>query len=547
MFAFRSVRSARNVIVCLLLLLTVGSLVPVAYSQVLSRTEAALFLQQATWGPTAADIESVQRIGKAAFLDQQFAAPASLYPPPVDERENLVPYQQLFYSYGVHGEDQLRQRVAFALSQILVVSGRTLNRTHQMNLYLNLLSEEAFGNYQDLLVKMSMNPAMGRFLDNVNNVKPNPDRGIYPNENYAREFLQLFTVGTELLNEDGSAVLDADGNPIPVYTEETVKHLTNAFTGWIYARRPGEPMRARNPAYFAAPMIPWELSHDVMSEKVLLNGYVMPPGGYTQMNLERAIDNVFNHENVPPFISIRLIRALVTSNPSPGYVRDVVEVFKNNGEGVRGDLKAVVRAILLHPEAAAAVTGEALSQAKVRGKLLEPVAFVLKTMRALGATVEVPNNLNRYANLMGQSVFQPPSVFNYYLLDNVMEDGTAAPEFELHTAATALERANFIGAVVDRRTGPGVSYDVDDLAALASDAETLVDELALRLTQGALPSASRQIAARFVDGATNPTARVQRAVYLVANSPQSWVSGAGTGSVRAGRNGAPRRERATYR
>jgi uncharacterized protein (DUF1800 family) len=518
-----------------------------AANALISPAEAALFLQQATWGPNPAAMAQVQQIGKAAFLDRQFAAPRSVYPEPPDERVNIGPYQRLFYVYGVHGEDQLRQRVAFALSQILVVSGRTLNRAHQMGPYLNLLSGEAFGNYEDLLMRMSLNPAMGRFLDNVNNIKPNPERGTYPNENYAREFLQLFTVGTELLNEDGSVVLDMDGNVIPVYTEETVKHLTNAFTGWIYAPRPGAPMRARNPAYFVEPLVSREVNHDNVSEKVLLNGYVMPTGSNARIDMERAIDNVFHHENVPPFVSLRLIRSLVTSNPSPSYVRDVVQVFKDNGEGVRGDLRAVVRAILLHPEASGAATGAFPSQAKVRGHLLEPVAFILKTMRAMNATVEENNNLNRYANLMGQSVFQPPSVFNYFLLNHVLEDGVAGPEFEIHSAATAVERANFIGAVAEQRTGSGVSYDIEDLVALAENPDVLVEELAIRLTHGSLPTSSKQIIRNFVTGTSNAVFRVRRATYLVANSPQSWVGGAGPGRLNSGRRAPGRRERATNR
>lgn len=500
--------------------------IPLAASAMGTAAEAALFLEQASWGPKPQEISRVISMGKAAYLDEQFAQPPTQYPAPQANDVTLPPYQRLFFQYGVHNPDQLRQRVAFALSQIFVVSGNTLNRAHMMVPYLNLLSEGAFGNYRDLLINVSLSPAMGRYLDNVNNVKADPARGTSANENYAREFLQLFTLGTEQLNDDGTPVKDQDGNPVPVYSEDTVKQLANAFTGWTWAPTPGQTVRTpRNSAYYGAPLIAWEPNHDTTA-KTLLNGFQIPAGQTAREDLDAAVTHIFEHPNVGPFVCIRLIRSLVSSNPSPAYVRDVVRVFNNNGSGVRGDLKAVVRAILLHPEASGALSLSG-RLGVAQGHLTEPVLFVLKLMRALDSTVTEENNLMRQCAPMGQNVFFPPSVFNYYHLDHMLtKQALAAPEFEIHTSATAVERANFVGMVVDRRLGSGISHNLDSLLALAPEPLKLIDELSLRLTHGTLPDESKEVVRRFVVGTNDPAGRVGRALYLVANSPQAWVSGA---------------------
>lgn len=503
-----------------LLLLSVGGLLSAATT----KQEAALFLEQATWGPTPELIAKVAAEGKEKFLDEQFAAPASLYPTPTADQTSMAPVQRLFYHYGVHGPDQLRQRVAFALGQILVVSAATLGRSDQMVPYLNLLQSRAFSNYRDLLIDVSLSPAMGDYLDNVNNQKPNAARNQSPNENYAREFLQLFTIGTDLLNEDGTVQTDLTGKPLPAYTEETVKQLALAFTGWVYAPAPGEPLRARNPANYAVPMVAFEDSHD-RTAKTLLNGYTIPSGQTTRQDLEDAVTHLFNHPNTGPFVCVRLIRSLVTSNPSPAYVRRVVEVFNNNGQGVRGDLKAVVRAILLDPEASGiyAPTGEYRAHA---GKVKEPVLYVLGVLRAIGATVADNNNLTRFASNMGQNVFYPPSVFNYFHLDHKLGDtGLFGPELEIHTASAAIQRANFVASVVDRGLGTGTTYTFDALTPLASNPDTLIDELSLRLTHGSLPGEVKTVIRNFVTGTTNAASRVSRALYLVATSPYAVVSG----------------------
>ena len=506
-----------------------------------TREEAALFLEEATWGPTPELIERVSLEGKEKFLDEQFAAPATLFPLPGDTQTSMAPYQRLFYQYGVHQPDQLRQRVAFALGQILVVSANTLGKPQQMVPYLNLLRSHAFGNYRDLLLNVSPSPATGDYLDNVTNQKPNPATNSSANENYAREFLQLFTIGTELLNEDGSVRTDATGQPIPAYTETTVKQLALAFTGWVYAPAPGQPIKQRNPANYSVPMVAYEKSHD-QTQKTLLDGYVLPAGRTAYQDLEDAVNHIFNHPNTGPFVCVRLIRNLVTSNPSPAYVQRVTAVFNNNGQGVRGDLAAVVRAILLDPEASSLYGTFEMNRAN-SGHLKEPVLYVLGVLRALGATVADNNNLNRFASAMGQSVFYPSSVFNYYHLDYQIGDtGGYGPELEMHTSSAAIQRANFIASVVDRGLGAGTTVSRDALAALAADPDALIDTLSLRLTHGSLPGEAKAAIRTFVNRTSNPTQRATRAFYLVAASPYGAVSG--ERSAPPGRRGGDR-QRAT--
>jgi uncharacterized protein (DUF1800 family) len=211
-----------------------------------------------------------------------------------------------------------------------------------------MFQNDAFGNFSTLLTDVTLSPVMGNYLDMVNNDKPG--NGVDPNENYAREVMQLFSIGLEQLNHDGTPQLDGSGNPIPTYDQDTIEGFAHTFTGWTYPTKPGATARWRNPEYYGGPMIPFDNHHDTGS-KLLLNGVTLPAGGTTQGDLTAALQNIFNHPNVGPFISKQLIQRLVTSNPSPEYVSRVAGVFNDNGSGVRGDLKAVVTAILLDQEA----------------------------------------------------------------------------------------------------------------------------------------------------------------------------------------------------
>ena len=350
-----------------------------------STADVIRFLEQSTWGPTPALIDHVRTVGFERFLDEQFNAAASsyptmpLFPTTRDEatcpsgstcvRDNYTLYQvqNRFFVNALYGDDQLRQRVAFALHQIIVVSGVDITQPSWMTPYLQILDRNAFGSYRQLLQEISLNPAMGNYLDIANNTKT------IPNENYAREILQLFSLGTVRLNVDGTQQLDSTGQPIPTYTQETVNNFARVFTGWRFATAPA----AGVPNYID-PMVANATNHDTLA-KTLLNGRMLPAGQTAARDLSDALDNIFEDDNIGPYISKQLIQHLVTSNPSPAYVGRVAAVF-NGASGSRGDLKAVVRAILLDPEA----RGDQKIDASY-GRLRHPAQFIVNVLRAFNA------------------------------------------------------------------------------------------------------------------------------------------------------------------
>ena len=427
-----------------------------------SNADIVRFLEQATFGPTPDLIAHVREVGFEGYLSEQLNDPASsyptlpLYPTTRDtaacpsgsacQRDNytLYPLQNQFFLKALYRPDQLRQRVAFALHQIVVVSGVEITQPSWMAPYLQLLDRHALGNYRDLLYEISRNPAMGKYLDIAGNTKTNP------NENYAREILQLFSIGTIRLNDDGTPQLDDTGEPVPTYTQETVVDFSRAFTGWKLATAPSPGV----PNYIA-PMVATESQHDT-GAKTLLNGVELPAGQKADRDLNDAIDNIFNHPNVGPFISRQLIQHLVTSNPSPPYVARVTAVF-NGSRGARGDLFAVVRAILLDEEA----RGDLKSDPNY-GRLRHPAQFILNVLRAFGVTSADKTTfsdgyLNPQSVLMGMDVFRPPSVFSYFSPATVVAGtpGVRGPEFGLFSTSTALRRLNFVNTIVF--TGIGVS------------------------------------------------------------------------------------------
>ncbi|NJR71947.1 MAG: DUF1800 domain-containing protein [Gammaproteobacteria bacterium] len=246
----------------------------------------------------------------------------------------------------------MRQRVAFALSQILVTSGADSSlMPYGMARYQQLMLDYAFGNYKDLLYAVTLSPVMGDYLNMANSNKPDPARGISANENYAREIMQLFSIGLYDLNLDGTLKKDASGNPIPSYSQTTVENLARVFTGWTYASANGTPAVRNNPSYYEQPMQAVASNHDTGS-KTLIRGFIIPASQSAALDLSMALDHLIAHPNVAPFISKQLIQRLVTSDPHPAYVARVAAVFNNNGQGIKGDLKAVVRAILLDERSA---------------------------------------------------------------------------------------------------------------------------------------------------------------------------------------------------
>jgi len=509
--------------------------------------DAMRFLEQATFGPTEATAQAVMQKGPALALEEEFDKPMSGYgtftfidpdpgrgcpdgSPDTCYRDNytVFPLQRAFFRNAVGAPDQLRQRVAFALSQILVISGAELETMHGIGYYQQLLMNFAFANFRDLLQEITLSPAMGEYLDMVNNPKPDPARGIEPNENYAREVLQLFTIGEVELNADGTRRLDANGEPIPTYDQDTVENLARALTGWTYPPRPGATTRFPNPVHYLGRMVPFAAQHDTAA-KTLFGSQTIPAGQSAENDLGAALDIIFNHPNVGPFIGRQLIQHLVTSNPTPAYVARVTAAFNNNGQGVRGDMRAILRAVLLDAEA----RGDTKTAADY-GKLREPALLVTNVARALNGSSDGVYLLQQ-STAMGQSVFQAPSVFNFYP-PNFPAPGTTldGPPFKIMLTGTILNRANFANRILfGGNVNPdatvagatGTQVNLQPFQALAGDPDQLLDRLNLVFMHNTLSPQARQAVLTAVNAyAANDTlGRVRQAAYLIATSAQYQV------------------------
>ncbi len=466
-----------------------------------SESAARRFLEQAAWGPDSYSVSRVRSLGFSRWIDEQFEEPASVYPDPALINLSNAPVQARFFSNAVHGRDQLRQRTAFALHKIWVVSGVDISSPPRLVPYLKIFPALAFDNYRNIMRKVTLNPAMGEYLDMRNNVKANPARGTLPNENYGREFLQLFTIGLYKLAPDGTRQLDAGGAPMATYEQAAIGEFSRVFTGWTYPVMPGATPRASNPAYYEGDMVAWEANHDA-GAKTLLNGAAVSPGLSADQDLNSALDNAFQHPNVGPFIGKNLIQQLVTSNPSPDYIARVSAAFANNGLGVRGDMKAVLKAILLDPEARAG--DDALAPTASDGHLKEPVLFFAQTLRGLNAMVNDSNSLAVRSNALGQNVFYPASVFSYFspFFTAPNTGGLRGPEFQIHTRTSAIDRANQINTLVYGSYGAGAVVDLTRWAALAPTPSALADELSKVFLSGQMPAAFRTELAAAITGTT---------------------------------------------
>jgi uncharacterized protein (DUF1800 family) len=502
----------------------------------ISSKVAARFLDQATFGARPSDTAHVAQIGLQAYLNEQFSAtPSTLQD--VTTLNGAPPSAQTVWLHNaLTGNDQLRQRMAFSLGQIWVISGVTITSPTEYMPFLRILQNDAFGNFRQLMEDVTLSPAMGDYLNMVNSDKPDPVKGTHANENYAREIMQLFTIGLAKLNPDGTPVLDASGNPVPTYDQTTIQELSRALTGWTYPTQPGRvtPTSGHNPTYYIGNMVAIEANHDT-GAKTLLNGTVIPAGQTSAQDLKSALDNIFNDPSVGPFICRNLIEHFVTSNPSGAYMSRCTAAFNNNGAGVRGDLKAVISEILLDSEARAADYPN--TSGPNDGHLREPILFITALMRNLNATLDATGNAERtlaaQGTNMGQTLLYSPTVFNYYPPDWIVPGTNIyGPEFALQTTATATVRVNFvnsaIGGVNNTATFTpftGSTVDVSPYASLASDSNTLLDALDTVMMHGQMSSQMRTSIKTAVDAiaAANTAQRAKTAIYLIGSSSQYQV------------------------
>jgi uncharacterized protein (DUF1800 family) len=505
----------------------------------ITKPEAFRFLNQATMGATAAEAERVIAMGYEAWINDQLARPASLalpnlqavQPPPQNIGELHRNRVDMWFRNAVNGQDQLRQRVAFAWSEIMVVSqvGALANLPYAVASYQDLLTRQGLGNFRDLMESVTLHPAMGVYLSMLGNQRPNAAANIRPDENYARELMQLFTIGLVELNPDGTPRLDGAGQPLPTYSQAIIEGFAHVYTGWTYAGAPSFGQARPTPANQVVPMQLYPSFHDT-GPKLVLGGVTIPAGQSGAQDLDAALDSIFMHPNVGPFIAQRLIQRLVASNPSPAYVSRVAQRFNDNGRGVRGDLAAVVTAILLDPEARGASTAST-------GKLKEPLLRLTQLWRAYNGHA-ANGSYAAFANpspFLGQGPLQAPSVFNFFGPDyappgEIRSLGLVAPELEIATEYQNTQLTNRLRAYAFRNsrtaglTPEDIVIDIDAEVAVANDANALATLVTDKLLAGQVSTTLRteivNLVGRYGTSAADAPNRAAQAIYSVVTSPE---------------------------
>ena len=530
---------------------------------------ASRFLSQASLGASYEEIEHLTNVGIDAWLEEQFSMSPKSYADRYDQiyaeiqqmitRENhLNRYMSfVFYDFLMKEPDVLRQKVAFALSQIFVISGfhgGSLDGEGPSNLaYYDFLYQGAFGNYKDMLTKVTFSVPMGNYLSHFRNQKADVIEKTYPDENYAREIMQLFSIGLHKLDLDGTPITDVNGDNIPTYDIDNIAEIAKIFTGFGASEKEDGTL---NDDFFRtwsinrkAPMAMFDYYHS-KGEKNILPGVTIPAGQSGLEDIHQTIDVLANHSNVAPFMSIRLIQHLVKSNPSPAYVRRIATVFNNNGNGERGDLKAVVQAILLDPEARDCDWIDIPSN----GKLIQPIERFTTIFKAFDLTSPSGklwfDDFNDLFDPIGQSFYAAPSVFNFfspfYAEDEfIAPQELVSPEFQILNSVTAIAYINEmedalkekpfknrtipndIGEWLNHNTADDPILDLTDEIALYDNQGilALLDRLDIIICRGQLSVATKNIIANAIEqntsnvnGYTSQDA-VKDALYFVMMSP----------------------------
>ncbi|MEK6399006.1 MAG: DUF1800 family protein, partial [Terriglobus sp.] len=484
---------------------------------------------QATFGPTTDSIAHVQALGVNSWLTEQFNLPQTrlvVLPSPLPAQCSTTPtpcFESEFWQTELTAPDQLRQRVAFSLGELFVTSTQSVNANAVLS-YYNTLSADALGNWRTIMEDVTLSPAMGLYLNMIQAGKP--PAGQHANENFAREMMQLFSIGLYKLNLDGTLQTDASGKPIPTYTETQVQAFADTYTGWTYATSSGTaPTTFPNKtANFNSPLMPVDSAHDT-TPKTLLNNTVVSAGGTARGDMKIALDNLFNDPDLPPFVCKQLIQHLVTSTPSNAYVQRVATVFVNNGSGVRGDMKAVLTAILTDSEARAGDTNASYDG----GHLSEPMLYLTSAMRALSFTNTNTDatdaysyrQLSNYTSPLSEQPMRSPSVFNFYPPEYVIPSSTLnAPEFGLENTASVNLRLTLANTLSQ---GKLTNFAADfsktgTLGTIAADPGKLADTLSVLLMHGQMPTTMRTVIVNTISPYNDNGQRVRLAVFLILSS-----------------------------
>lgn len=520
---------------CVLLFVTAS--LGAAVRAAVSPGEASRFLGQATLGSNWEEIQRTAAMGYPAWLDEQFERPVGHLSPILEERVRHgleVTSEQRRWAWWhqvMTGPDPLRQRVALALSEIVVVSdnlGEIGDNPIGLANYYDMLLDDAFGNYHDVLLHVALHPIMGVYLSHLRNEKSAPGR--FPDENFAREIMQLFSVGLFRLRPNGTFLLSGAGKPIPTYTNREITEFAKVFTGLSFDA-PDHDFHDGE-AVWTSPMRMYEEFHEPGAKRLLLGRYV-PAGQPGMQDIRDAIDNLFRHPNTAPFVSRKLIQRLVTSNPSPAYIERVAAVFADDGNGVRGDMRSVISAILLDPEARDAHDRGDTHSGRLRESFLRRV-HLARAFDARSPALAYPIADPGAPSDFGQRPLSSPTVFNFFLPDHrpagpIRNAGWVAPEFQIITTVTAITSANALRAQVDGTMNSAdnaaleVRLNLSDEIAIASDLSALLDRLDLILMYGEMSTPMRAVLVRALQQTSDPQLRVRIALHLISISPEYCV------------------------